>query len=171
MKVAIYCRVSTHEQNTDAQEKILKKYCSQKQWKYVVFTETETTRKTRPVKQEVLRQIRAKVFDAVLIYKLDRWARSTTELLTEIKEITDKGINFISVTDSIDFKSATGQLQLTILAAFTQFERALISERTRAALAAKKQKGIPLGRPPGSKDKRPRRKSGYYIRELSKRIK
>lgn len=170
MQVAIYCRVSTSDQDSSAQEHHLVKYAKAHKWKYTVYHETETTRKSRPVKQEVLKQLRAGKYKAVLVYKLDRWARSTVELITEIKELTDKGINFISLTDSIDFSTANGKLQLTILSAFSEFERGLISERTRAALRAKKETGTRLGRPPGSKDKKKRKKSGYYVREMKKRI-
>lgn len=167
-RTAIYCRVSTAEQDTGTQKAILEKYARSKQWKFKTFCETESTRNTRPVKQQVLHALRAGKFDTVLIYKLDRWARSTTELLLEIKELSDKGINFISHTDNIDFSSAAGKLHLTILSAFAEFERSLISERTRAGLARKKATGVTLGRPEGAKDKRKRRKSGYYIRELNK---
>lgn len=169
--IAIYCRVSTADQDTATQQHALVTYATQKGWKYKVFTEVESTRKTRPVKQEVLAQLRAKKFDAVLIYKLDRWARSTVELILEMQELTAKGIGFISLTDNIDFTTAAGKLQFNILASFAEFERSLISERTRAGLAAKKAAGVILGRPPGSKDKNKgkRPKGGYYIREQKKR--
>lgn len=63
--------------------------------------------------------------------KLDQYARNTTELILEAKELLDKGIGFISISDNIDFSSASGRLQFQILAAFAEFERSLISERTK----------------------------------------
>jgi DNA invertase Pin-like site-specific DNA recombinase len=168
-RIAIYCRVSTADQNNATQKIALEKYARSKKWKFQTFQETESTRKTRPVKQKVLTLLRAKKFDAVLVYKLDRWARSTVELILEVKELSDKGIGFISLSDNIDFTTASGKLQFTILSAFAEFERSLISERTRAALAQKKLNGAVLGRPSGSSDKKPRRKSGYYVREYAKR--
>lgn len=171
MKIAIYCRVSTSDQDTATQKAILEKYARSRGWKFKTFQEVESTRKARPIKQDVLTQLRARKFDGVLIYKLDRWARSTTELLLEIQELYDKGIHFFSLTDSIDFSTAAGKLQLSILSAFCEFERSLISERTKAGIRAKKDKGIKLGRPPGAKDKRPRPKGGYYLREQKKRNK
>jgi len=169
MKIAIYCRVSTSEQTTDTQRHVLEQYAKGKGWKYKTFTEVESTRKTRPVKQQVLAALRSRLFGGVLVYKLDRWGRSLVELVTELRELTDKGIVFISLSDNIDFSTASGKLQFQILAAFSEFERSLISERTKDGLARKKAKGIVLGRKPGSKDKKPRKKSGYYVRHANKR--
>lgn len=169
MRVALYCRVSTSEQDTAAQKETLEKYARAKGWDYQTFEETESSRKSRPVKQRVLMKLRNKEFDGVVIFKLDRWARSTVELLLEIKELIDKGIFFISLSDNIDLSTATGKLYFTILSAFAEFERSLISDRTKAALKAKKESGTRLGRPPGSKDIKKRKKSGYFVREMRKR--
>ena len=117
------------------------------------------------MKQALLQKLRSGEYAGVIVYKIDRWARSSTELILEIKELVDKGITFISVSDSLDFSTATGRLHFQILAVFAEFERSLISERTRLALKRKKEtEGIRLGRPKGSKDKQPRRKSGYILR-------
>ena len=169
VNIAIYCRVSTSEQNTQNQRMLLEKFANERGWIFSTFEETESTRKTRPIKQRVLAALRKGQFDAVLVYKLDRWARSTVELLLEIKELIDKGIGFISLSDNLDLASASGRLHFSILSAFAEFERSLISERTKAALRVKKEKGIRLGRPVGAKDSKKRRKSGYYIREMKKR--
>lgn len=168
-RLAIYCRVSTAEQNTATQKAVLQKYARTNGYTFTTFEETESTRKTRPVKQELLRQLRAGKFTGVLIYKLDRWARSSVELLLEIQELTNRGIAFISLTDNIDLSTASGKLQFAIISAFAEFERGLISERTREGLARKRATGVQLGRKPGSKDKKPRKKSGYYIRELNRK--
>ncbi len=169
MKVALYCRVSTNEQDTLAQRETLEKYAKAKGWEYQTFEETESSRKTRPIKQRVLTMLRTKEFDGVVIYRLDRWARSTVELLLEVKELIDKGIGFTSITDNLDFTTASGKLHFYIICAFAEFERSLISDRTKAALKAKKEAGIRLGRPPGSKDIKKRKKSGYFVREMRKR--
>lgn len=168
-RIAIYCRVSTSDQDTGTQRAILEKYARSNKWKFTTFCETESTRNTRPVKQQVMAALRSGLFSGVLIYKLDRWARSLSELLLEMKELNDKGITFISLTDNIDFSSAAGKLLASVIGAIAEFERSLISERTRAGLARKKEKGVRLGRPSGSKDKKPRKKSGYYIRELNRK--
>lgn len=169
MKVALYARVSTDRQETANQVPALKRYVEARGWEYELLEEEESTRKTRPVKESVLRRLRAGELDGVVVWKLDRWGRSTSELVRELSEIQERGLLFASVTDNIDLSTATGKLQLGILAAFAQFERDLTSERTREALARKKAAGAKLGRPKGSKDKKQRRKSGYYLRHAGKK--
>ena len=70
----------------------------------------ESTRKTRPVKQELLQKIRNGEYKEVIVYKLDRWARSSRELILEIQELTDKGVRFVSLSDNLDFSTSTGRL-------------------------------------------------------------
>ena len=157
-KFAIYCRVSTEEQTTENQRLILVEYAERRGFNYEVFEEVESTRNTRPLKQKLLGRLRAMEFDGLLVLKLDRWARSLRELTLEIEEIHAKGVTFISLNDSIDMSTATGRLQFQILSAFAEFERNLISERTKEGLARARSQGKRLGRPPGSKDKKPRKR-------------
>lgn len=171
-KIALYCRVSTHLQTNDNQLLILERYARERGLEYVLFEEKESSRKTRPVKASLISFLRSKEndFDAVIVSKLDRFARSSTELILDIKEIVDKGIAFISVGDKLDFGTASGRLHFKILAAFAEFERDLISQRTREGLARVKAQGlVKLGRPKGSTDKKVRKKSGYYLKEARKR--
>ena len=169
MKVALYLRVSTENQTTENQRIRLEEYAKSINWEYDLFDEVESTRKTRPVKQALLTKLRANEYDAVVVYKLDRWARSSTELILETKELIDKGVGFISISDNLDFTTASGKLHFQILSAFAEFERSLISERTKEGLKRAKSQGKQLGRPKGSKDKNKRRKSGYILREANKR--
>lgn len=168
-KYALYMRVSTIDQQNENQKIALLKYATANNIKFDLYEEKESTRKTRPVKQTLLQKLRNKEYCGVIVLRLDRWARSTTELLLEIKELTDKGIRFISLSDNLDFGTAVGQLHLTILSAFAQFERSLISERTKAGLERVKLTGRQLGRPKGSKDKAKRRLSGYLLRQANLR--
>jgi len=170
-KVAIYSRVSTNEQNNLNQELRLIDYCKEKKWDYDIYNEIESTRKTRPVKQELLTKLRKKDYDAIVVYKLDRYARSSAELILEIKELLEKGVSFISISDNLDFSTASGKLHFQILSAFAEFERELIRERTKEGLNRAKTQGRFPGRPKGSKDKKQRPKSGYIIREALKRKK
>jgi putative DNA-invertase from lambdoid prophage Rac len=169
MRAALYCRVSTDKQTTENQRIRLEEYAKANNWEYDVFDEVESTRKTRPVKQALLGKLRTKEYDAVVVYKLDRWARSSTELILDTKELIDKGIGFISISDNPDFSTAAGKLQFHILSAFAEFERSLISECTKEGLKRAKLQGKQLGRPKGRKDKNKRRKSGYILREANKR--
>ena len=169
MRVALYKRVSTIKQTNLNQSVRLVEYAKSKGWDYDEFDEVESSRKSRPIKQHLLSLLRNGEYDAVVIFKLDRWARSSTELILEAKELIDKGIAFISVSDNLDFSTASGKLHFQILSAFAEFERSLISERTKEGLRRVKMQGKQLGRPKGSKDKTKRSNKAYLMRELKKR--
>jgi DNA invertase Pin-like site-specific DNA recombinase len=168
-KYALYVRVSSTNQTTENQKVRLLQYVKDGNISYDLYDEVESTRKTRPVKQQLLQRLRVGHYKGVIIYKLDRWARSSRELILEVQELVVKGIDFISISDNIDFSTSMGRLHFQILAAFAEFERSLISERTKEGLNRTKQQGTILGRPKGSRDKRTRPKSGYVIREAKKR--
>jgi putative DNA-invertase from lambdoid prophage Rac len=167
--VALYIRVSTSEQTVENQRIRLVEYAEKNGYTYDLYEEVESTRKTRPVKQALLAKLRNHEYDAVIIYKLDRWARSSTELILDTKQLLDKGIGFISISDNLDFSSASGKLHFAILSAFAEFERELIRERTIEGLRRAKLQGKQAGRPKGSKDTKKRKKSGYILREAQKR--
>jgi DNA invertase Pin-like site-specific DNA recombinase len=150
MKIAIYTRVSRSDLTTENQRIALVEYAKSKSWDYVVFEETESTRKTRPIKENVLKLMREGKFDGVLVYKLDRWARSLQELIMNVKEITDRGKQFICLTQPFDTSSSSGMLMMQILGAFAEFEREIIRERTLAGLDRARSQGKKLGRPKGS---------------------
>jgi len=164
MKYALYARVSTLDQNPEMQKKALINKANREGWDFEYLEEQESTRKTRPVKNMLYQKLLNKEYDGVCVWKIDRWARTAKEALNDIENIYNKGIPFISITDNIDLSTASGRLQFNVIVAFNQFERDLISERTREGLANAKAKGKKLGRPKGSKDKGQRRKSGYYQR-------
>lgn len=170
-KVALYCRVSTGKQTTDNQKIRLIQYANDNNLEFDLFEEVESTRNTRPIKQALLQKLRAKEYSQIIVFKLDRYARSSRELILEIQELTDKGIGFVSVSDNLDFTNAVGRLHFQILSAFSEFERSLISERTIEGINRAKSQGKTLGRPKGSKDKKERPKSGYMLREINKRKK
>lgn len=161
-KYALYLRVSTEEQQTNNQKLALLIYAKKMGYQYDIIEEVESSRKTRPLKQQLLNDLRKKKYEGVVVYKLDRWARSSRELLLEIEELTQKGIQFISYTENLDFTTAIGKLQFNILSAFAEFERDLIRQRTIEGLKRAKSEGKKLGRPKGSKDSKERRKVGYY---------
>lgn len=147
MKVAIYCRVSTADQTNLNQEVRLKEYADKNGWTYIIFNEVESTRKTRPIKAYVLDKLRKKEFDAVLVFKFDRWARSTLELVSEMVELTNKGIGFISFYENLDLTTPTGKMHFTILAAIAEFEREMTRVRTIEGLNRARAQGKKLGRP------------------------
>jgi DNA invertase Pin-like site-specific DNA recombinase len=167
--IALYQRVSTATQTTDNQKIRLVEFAERNGYTYDIYEEVESTRKTRPVKQALLAKLRKGCYDSVVVYKLDRWARSSTELILDTKELLDKNIGFISISDNLDFSTASGKLHFQILSAFAEFERELIRERTIEGLRRAKIQGKVAGRPKGSKDGKQRKKSGYILREARKR--
>jgi len=147
MKVAIYIRVSRNDLNLDNQRLGLEDYAKAKGWEYQIFEEKESTRKTRPVKQQVLKLIMEGKMDGVIIWKLDRWARSLQELIMDIANIKNRGKQFIVLTQPIDTTSAMGMFTMQILGAFAEFEREIIRERTMSGLDRARAQGKTLGRP------------------------
>jgi putative DNA-invertase from lambdoid prophage Rac len=168
-KVALYCRVSTNNQTNENQKIRLLQYAAEKSYQFDLYEEVESSRNTRPVKQELLQKLRRGEYSHIIVYRLDRFARSSRELILEIQELIDKGVGFISLSENLDFSSSMGRLHFQILAAFAEFERSLISERTKEGIERTKAQGTILGRPKGKKDTKARPKSGYYIREAKKR--
>lgn len=170
-KYALYARVSLKDdsQTTKNQIERLVEFADSKGLEYDIYEEQESSRKTRPIKANLLQRLRNHEYDGVIIYRLDKWARSSRELLLEIDELVKKEIDFISVSDNLDFSTAQGRLHFQILGAFSEFERSLISERTKLALA-RIGKTKKLGRPSGSKDKKKRKPDGYLLREYNKKI-
>jgi putative DNA-invertase from lambdoid prophage Rac len=168
-KVALYCRVSTNKQNNENQKIRLQQYAADKMLDCDFYEEVESTRKTRPVKAELLKRLRNGDYSQVIVYKLDRFARSFSELILDVQELVNKGVGFISLTENLDFSTSSGQLQFRIMSAFANFERDIISERTKEGIARTRAKGTVLGRPKGKKDSAPRKTSGYILREANKR--
>lgn len=171
MKVAIYVRNSTNEerQNPETQIRPLKERCDREGWDYEIFQEFASgSKESRPELDKMLKKIRNKHFDTVLVWRLDRLGRSLMHLLQLIEEFNNKNVKFISLTEGFDTTTAQGELFFTIAGAFAQFERKLIQERVNAGLNRARAEGKTLGRPKGSKDKKRRTKSGYYLRYAKK---
>jgi DNA invertase Pin-like site-specific DNA recombinase len=164
MRAALYARVSTEVQTVQNQLFPLKDYAERMGYEYDIFQEQESSRKTRPVKNELYQKLLRKEYDVLIIYKFDRWARSTKELVTEMELLVKRGVSIHSLSEGFDLNTSMGQAMLTIISAFAQLERDIIRERTMAGLERAKRTGKTLGRPMGAKDKSNRRKSGYFLR-------
>lgn len=162
MKVALYCRVSTEEQTTAHQEQALREYCERHNHEvYKVYSDVITgTATSRPAFNDMLKEMRLFKFQGIAVVKLDRLGRSLQHLLGLIEEFKNKGVHFIAMDQNIDTSSSAGKLQLSILGAVAEFERNLISERTKAAI-----KGNPLVGKRG-KDKKPRKLRGNLRKKL-----
>ena len=136
-----YARVSTQEQNTESQiEKLSNVGCNE------IFTEIASGKNTkRPELQRMLEKLRAG--DTVIVCSLDRLGRSLEDLVRLVKDFQDKGISFRSLRENIDMTTATGNLFFQMFAAFAEFERNLIRERTLIGLSSARARGRTGGRP------------------------
>lgn len=150
MKVAIYARVSTVEQNTDNQLIELTKYCEARQYSvYKVYTDkgVSGSKESRPQFDLMMSDASKRKFDIVLVWKLDRLSRSLKHLLNTLDLLNSLNIGFISYSDNFDTTTPQGKLMFSIVGAFAEFERSLIQERVKLGLKRAKAKGIVLGRP------------------------
>jgi DNA invertase Pin-like site-specific DNA recombinase len=160
---AIYCRVSKDEQHPKNQEHYLKKYCSINNIQvYKVYTDVITGKtSTRPELDIMLQDMRKKLFNSIVSYKVDRLGRSVKHLETISEECFNKNISLIFATQLIDTATPAGKMFFTILGAIAEFETSLISERTK--LGQKKNRHL-VGKRGPDKNPHGRRKSGYYLR-------
>lgn len=172
MKAAVYIRDSTNEdrQHPEVQQLPIKRYCDANTIEADYFQEFASGAKSsRPQLDIMMRGIRSGLYDRVIVWRLDRLGRSLQHLLQLLEEFRNKRVKFISITEGFDTSTAGGELFFNIAGAFAQFERKLIQERVNAGLVVAKEKGKKLGRKLGSKDKKPRRRSGYWARWTRKK--
>lgn len=152
MKIAIYARVSTtdHGQQTGMQTKDLEEFCRQRGFMLVdsyVDEGVSGSKDSRPQLDRLMKDARKRRFDAVLVWKLDRFGRSLKHLVNALAEFQALGVSFISYKESLDMTTPSGRLMFGVIAAMAEFERDLISERTKAGVAFARSKGKTLGRP------------------------
>jgi DNA invertase Pin-like site-specific DNA recombinase len=168
VKVAIYCRVSRDEQDVGKQEKACREYCERTGNEvYAVYNDIGVSgmKESRPAFDRLLNDMRLFKFDCVMVTKLDRIGRSLQHILSLFEEFNRKSVHFIAVTQNIDTSSSMGKFQMQMLGAFAEFERNIISERTREGLKYKKSF---KGRGP---DKKPRKRRGVIRTPLFKKVK
>ena len=149
-KAACYVRVSTNGQTTENQVIELRRHCERLGWRVTKVYEDKgisgATRE-RPSLDQMLADATAKKFDVLLVWKIDRLARSTSHLLDILKQLKTAGVGFCSMTEAIDTTSPQGRMLMTFLSAIAEFERELIRERIKAGLNRTRDEGTKLGRP------------------------
>lgn len=143
MAVFGYARVSTLDQNLDSQKDELLKYGCYK----IFFEKASGKNVERPQLNKLLEGLREN--DIVVVYKLDRLARSLKDLIELVSELALKKVEFVSLSDGINTGSAVGKLMFHLVGSFAEFERNIISERTKAGLASARARGRTGGKPKG----------------------
>ncbi len=150
MKIAIYARVSTKDQQTiPMQVQDLKEYARLRKWDVVrVFEEKKSGASARrPQYSELLHEARKRKFDGVLVWKIDRWGRNSRDIINSLHELDGLGVSFISLQETLDFSTPHGRAMAQLIAVFANLERDLIGERVRAGVANAKKNGVIVGRP------------------------
>jgi DNA invertase Pin-like site-specific DNA recombinase len=152
MKAAIYARVSTANNGQDPtmQTRELREYCERRGWTVAgeyVDIGISGTKEKRPELDRLLGEAHRRRFDAVVVWRFDRFARSVSHLLRALETFKSLGIEFVSLSEQVDTSTPTGKMVFTVLGAVAELERSLIVERVRAGLRNAKAKGKSLGRP------------------------
>jgi len=175
-EAAIYARVSTKGQTPKTQIKELRSYAKRRQFNIAhELVDVESGAKiVRPKLDQLMDLARKRKIDVVLVWKFDRFARSTKHLISALEEFRELGVDFISYTESVDTSTPTGKVLFTVISAFAEFERDLIRERVRAGLDRARAEGKKLGRPPLDKNRikaiRNMRRSGVSVRKIAREI-
>ena len=173
MKAGIYARVSTHDQHTlDMQIEAMKKYATARCWQ--IETEIGSGAKDWPMRSELLKQAKRRQIDVIIVWKLDRWARSVNDLFQTLNELSSLGVGFISLTEALDLTTASGRAMAGLLAIFAEFEREILRERVKAGIAHARTKGKAHGRPASTKKFKQEVnslfKEGYSQSEIARKI-
>ena len=151
VRVALYARVSTlNNQDPEMQLGELREYAGRRDLEIVEeYTDEGISgcKESRPALNRLMSDAYQRRFDAILVWKIDRFGRSLKHLVNSLAELAALGVAFISLRDNLDLSTPSGRLMFQIIGAMAEFERALIQERVRAGLRNARAKGKRLGRP------------------------
>lgn len=170
-RVAIYCRVSTSDQDTERQQRDLTEYAERADFEVIeVFKETlsgiRKAKGKQPVERgRVMELAQARKIDAVLVTEMTRWGRSTQDLMDTLGELASWDVSLIAQTGlTFDLSTPQGKLVANLMASLAEFEHDLLRERVRSGVAAAKARGQRFGRQPGY---RPSDKHAHEVIRLS----
>ena len=150
IKMGLYARVSTHDQQTLAlQRDALVAYAQQRRGAIVTVVEdVGSGGQERRQRETLMRAARRRELDAIVVWRLDRWGRSLADLVSTLHELHELGVGFISLSEALDFTTPTGRAMAGMLAVFAEFERGILRERVKAGIAEARRRGTRHGRPP-----------------------
>jgi putative DNA-invertase from lambdoid prophage Rac len=149
MRVGLYARVSTHDQQTlGLQIEAMKAYIKDRGWTLArQVKDVGSGAKERPQREALLKAARRRELDVVIVWRLDRWGRSLADLVVTLQELIDLGVGFVSLTEALDLTTPSGRAMAGLLAVFAEFEREILRERVKAGIAQARKEGRPHGRP------------------------
>ena len=148
-RVGLYARVSTTDQQTLAtQNRAMRECANRRGWTIALqVREVNSGAVRREAREKLIDAARRREIDVVLVWRLDRWGRSVTDLLATLQELEHLGVGCVSLTEALDLTTPAGRAMAAMLAVFAAFEREVLQERTRAGLAHARANGKQLGRP------------------------
>jgi DNA invertase Pin-like site-specific DNA recombinase len=151
-RAAFYMRVSTknHGQTTDTQAMALQEYAAHRGLTIVEEYRDEGisgSKDSRPALDRLMKDARARKFDVIVVARFDRFARSVSHLLRALEEFSHLGVDFVSLSESIDTSTPMGKMIFTVLGAVAELERNLIRERVAMGISRARKQGKSLGRP------------------------
>src|SRR3954468_14371364 len=148
-RAGLYARVSTLDQQTLAMQSLaMREYAARRGWTIAMqVREVNSGAAKREAREKLLDAARRREIDLVLVWRLDCWGRSVTDLLATLQELEHLGVGFVSLSEALDLTTPAGRAMAGLLAIFAEFEREILRERTRAGLAHARENGKRLGRP------------------------
>src|SRR5438093_7022494 len=148
-RAGLYARISTNDQQTlPMQSRAMREYAARRGWTITLqVREVGSGAAKREAREKLLEAARRREIDVVLVWRLDRWGRSVTDLLITLQELEHLGVGFVSLTEALDLTTPAGRAMAGLLAVFAEFEREIMRERVRAGLAHARRNGQRLGRP------------------------
>jgi len=160
-RAAIYVRVSTAEQETELQEHELQEYCERRGWSCVVYRDKGQSgaKNDRPALTIMMNDLRRRKVDVIVVWALDRLARSLKQLLTIAEECRVMGVDLVSLKQNVDTTLPAGRLTFQVLGAVAEFEREMLRDRVKAGMAQARRAGKHLGRPA---------LRGFHVTEIEK---
>ena len=149
LRAGLYARVSTNDQQTlPMQNRALRDYAGRRGWTVAMqVREVGSGSAKRQARERLVEAARRREIDVALVWRLDRWGRSVTDLLATLQELEHLGVGFVSLTEALDLTTPAGRAMAGLLAIFAEFEREILREQTRAGLAQARRNGKRLGRP------------------------
>jgi DNA invertase Pin-like site-specific DNA recombinase len=152
------------DQTPENQRLELERYAKAMGWDYEIFEEVESSRNTRPVKNKIYQEACRREWDMILVWKLDRWARSIQELINDFTVLRNNKVQFRTLRENIVLDdNPANQLMVNIFCAFADFERSVIRERTLSGLARARAQGKHLGYPKGRPRTLPKAGEGLIL--------
>src|SRR4030095_10796132 len=176
LRTAIYARVSTLAQDPAMQLRELRAYAAHRRLPITAefIDQVSGTTADRPALERLWHAVRAPKLDTILVWKFDRFARSTKQLIDALEEFRHLRVDFISITEQIDTSSPMGKAMFTVISAIAEFERSLISERVRSGIAKARAQGKQHGRPKTNaetiKEIKRLRKQGKSLNQVAKEL-